>query len=825
METLLHDVRYALRGLRRSPGFTVIAVLTLALGIGVNSAIFSVVNAVLYRPLPVERPEELVDIYGHQATEAVHESLSYPNFADYERHSTTLAGVIGYSNFFANATIDRGSDLVIGEVVTDRYFEVLGVRPVLGRTFTAEENSQGKGLPVAILSHRLWERRFGARRDVLGAQFRMNGQLFTVVGVAPANFGGMMPAVTAQMWLPMAMAEVVEPMGNNRTTGTSTGATRAERRGQHWLWMRGRMKPGVTPPQVQRELETIAARLAQEHPEVNAQERVTVVPTAQVRINPDADRAVRPVGMVLVGAVTLVLVVACGNLANLLLARAARRRRELSMRLALGASRSRLLRQLLTESMVVALGGGLVAVPLAAWLSLLLVKVRPPLPVDLGLALTPDWRVLAFTALTAIATGLLIGFLPALRASRLDLVPAMREGGMWMGGVRRHFELRDALVIVQVAVSLVLVVAGSLLVRSVQAAGDVALGFDGDSMAQVTVVPEMNGYDQARGVDLINKARARLQALPQVEGVALSSRPPLSINNNGFSIFIDGHQSSASDRPYSIDGARVDEHYVATLGLRLLAGRALDEGDVREQRRVVVITRAMAERFWPGEEAVGREIRLRWAGEPYRVVGVVADYKVNTPGESPTPYVHIPRQPDDPFANFLVRTRGDAAPQLAVLVREFHAIDPDLVFLDQGTLRDLANVRLFPVRAGAVILGAFGGLALLVAAIGLYGVIGYSVSRRVKEIGIRKALGAETRSVVGMVMRQGMSLVMVGGVVGLALAALASRALSAVLFVGPFDPVSFAAAFAVLALVAGIANGVPAWRASRVDAMVALRAE
>lgn len=825
METLLQDIRYALRGLRRSPGFTLVAILTLALGIGVNSAIFSVVNAILYRPLPVERPEELVDVYGHQATQSVHESVSYPNLADYARQSTTLAGVIGYSNFFANATIDRGSDMVIGEVVTDRYFEVLGVRPVLGRSFTAEENADGKGLPVAILSHRLWERRFGARRDVLGTQFRMNGQLFTVVGVAPKDFGGMMPAVTAQMWLPMAMAEVVEPMGNNRTTGTLTGATRAERRGQHWLWMRGRMKPGVTPVQVQRELETIAARLAQEHPEVNAQERVTVVPTAQVRINPDADRAVRPVGMVLVGAVTLVLVVACGNLANLLLARAARRRRELSMRLALGASRGRLLRQLLTESMVVALGGGLVAVPLAAWLSLLFVKVRPPLPVDLGLTLTPDWRVLVFTALTAVATGLLIGFLPALRASRLDLVPAMREGGMWMGGVRRRFELRDALVVVQVAVSLVLVVAGSLLVRSVQAAGSVPLGFDADRLAEVTVVPEMNGYDQARGVDLINKARARLQALPQVEGVTLASRLPLSINNNGFSVFIDGHQASASDRPYSIDGARVDEHYVATVGLRLLAGRALDDGDVREQRRVVVITRAMAERFWPGQEAVGRDIRLRWAGDPYRVVGVVADYKVNTPGESPTPYLHLPRQPNDPFATFMVRTRGEAAPQLAALVREFHAIDPDLVFLDQGTLRDLANVRLFPVRAGAVILGAFGGLALLVAAIGLYGVIGYSVSRRVKEIGIRKALGAETRSVVTMVMRQGMTLVVVGGVVGLALAAMASGALSAVLFVGPFDPVSFGAAFAVLALVAGIANAVPAWRASRVDAIVALRQE
>jgi len=360
-------------------------------------------------------------------------------------------------------------------------------------------------------------------------------------------------------------------------------------------------------------------------------------------------------------------------------------------------------------------------------------------------------------------------------------------------------------------------------VRSVQAAGDVALGYDGDRMAQIALAPEMSGYDRERGATLVAKGRDRLLALPEVENVAMATRLPLSLNNNGFGVFLDGHQSSASDRPYSIDGARVDERYVATLGLRLLAGRAIEEADRREQRRVVVITRAMADRFWPAQEAVGRALRLQWGGEPYRVIGVVADYKVNTPGEAATPYMHFPIGGYDGFVNYVVRTRGEAAPQLPALIREFHAIDPDLAFMDTGTLRDLANVRLFPVRAGAVIIGAFGGLALVVAAIGLYGVIGYSVSRRVKEIGIRKALGAESRDVVGMVMGQGMVLVAIGGVIGLGLAAMASRALSAVLFVGPFDPVSFVAAFAVLAAVAGIANGIPAWRASQVDAIVAMR--
>jgi predicted permease len=822
METLLQDLRYTMRGLRRAPGFTLVAVLTLALGIGVNSAIFGVVNAILFRPLPVERPGELVDIYGHPETSTQHETTSLPNFLDYRRQVTTLSGMIGYSNFFANATIDRGTDLVIGELVTDRYFEVLGVRPTLGRTFLPEEYAEGRAVPVAVLSHRMWQHRFGGAADVVGQRFRMNGSVYTVVGVAPEGFGGMMPAVTAQMWIPVGMVEQVEPMGNNRTTGPLVGATRAERRAQHWLWVRGRMKPGVTAGQVQAEFATMAARLAREYPAANKLERVRIVPTSDVRINPDADGAVRPVGLVLMGAVTLVLVVACGNLANLMLARAARRQKELALRLALGATRARLLRQLLTESLVVAIGGGLVAVPLAAWLAMLAVRVRPPLPLDIGLRIAPDWRVLLFTLLTAIATGLLIGLLPALRASRPALSPALRDGGEWLGGHRR-LELRDGLVVLQVAVSLVLVVAGALMVRSVQAAGAVELGLPGDRVAVLALAGQLNGYDNARHEAVVRQGRERLLALPEVEAVALASRTPMSINTNGFSVVIDGHQTTETDRPYSLNGAYVDEHYLATLGLRLLAGRALEESDRREGRRVAVITRAMATRFWPGDDAVGREFRLRWGGEPWRVVGVVADYKTDTPGEAPSPYVHLPLVNTDGFANFLVRTRGDAAAALPSILGEFRAIDPDVVFFDTGTLRGLANIRLFPVRAGAWLIGAFGVLALVVAAIGLYGVIGYSVSRRTREIGIRKALGAGAGQVVGMVLGQGMMLVGIGGAIGLALAAVASRALSAVLFVPPFDPVSFLAAFGVLGAVAALANGIPAWRASRVDAMVALR--
>jgi predicted permease len=375
----------------------------------------------------------------------------------------------------------------------------------------------------------------------------------------------------------------------------------------------------------------------------------------------------------------------------------------------------------------------------------------------------------------------------------------------------------------QVAVSLVLVVSGALLVRSLTVAARVNLGYDVDHIAFLAVAGEMNSLEGDRAGAFFEQGRQRLQALPQVEAVALASRVPLSLNNNGFSVFIEGHQAAASDEPYQIDGAYVDEHYVNAVGLRLVSGRGIEPADRDEQRRVAVITEAMARRYWPDRDAIGRDFRLRFDGEPWRVIGVVADYKVNTPGEKARAYMHLPLRRNDAFANYVVRTRLPAAPLVPVLERELRTLSPDLVFMDTGTFRDLADVRLFPVLAGAVLIGTFGLLALAVAAVGLYGVIGYSVSRRVREIGIRKAFGAESGEVVGMVMKEGMILVVIGGVVGAGLAALASQALSSVLFVGPFDVLAFAMAFTVLLAVAAFANAVPAWRASRVDAMIALR--
>jgi predicted permease len=658
--------------------------------------------------------------------------------------------------------------------------------------------------------------------DVVGKTFKMNGIVYTVIGVAPPEFRGMMPAVTAQMWIPATMAEKVEPLGNQRTSGRSTGSTRFEQRGRHWMWLKGRMKPGVQPAQVRAEFEGLVGRLAVEFPETMAKERIWVVPTRDVRINPDFDSTLAPAGLLLVVAVGLVLVVACANLANLTLARAAGRRRELAVRVALGAERARLVRQLLTESVLLALLGGALALPLAAALAAVITRVQPPLPIDLGLAVSPDWRVLVFTLIVAIVTGAVFGLIPALRASRPDLVAALKDASA--NARRRRFELRDTLVVVQIAVSIVLVVGGALMVRSLSAAGRVPLGYDGNRTAYLALALEMSGYDRDRGGQLLEAGVQRLQLLPQVQAVALTSRLPLSLNNNGFSVYIKG-QETADNRPLAIDGTYIDERYFDALELKLIAGRGIEPADRDDSRKVTVISATMAQRYWPGQpdNALSREFRLSEGGDPYQVVGVVQDYRVDTPGEKPKAYIHLPLSRRESFGNYVVRTSVPASGMVPVLQRELRALDPELVFLDRGTMRDLADVRLFPVRAGAWLIGAFGALALVVAAIGLYGVIGYSVSRRVREIGIRKALGAQSGQLVGMVLGEGMLLVGIGGVIGGALAAAAARVLSSVLFVGPFDAVSFAVAFGVLAFVALLANAVPARRAARVDPMVALR--
>lgn len=824
MESLIRDIRYGVRSLLRAPAFTGVAIITIALGIGVNSTIFSLVNAVLFRPLPVDSPEELVDVYGRTATSSSHDSNSYLNFVDYQEQSETLSGLMAYTNFFANLSIGGSSELVIGEIVSRDYFGLLGVQPEIGRAFSPDEFTAVGASPVAILSHPFWQTRFAADPDIAGRTLRLNGITYTIVGVAPEEFGGMFPAVTAQMWIPLTMVEEVEPLGNNRGTGSGPGANMLERRGQHFLWVKGRMKPDVSVGEVRAELENIAARLEAEYPQTNELERVAVLATNDVALNPDFDSTVAPAGMVLLGAVGLVLLVACANLANMMLSRSSGRRRELAVRHTLGAGSGRLVRQMLTESMMLALAGGVAAMALAFGLARLIARLQPPLPIDIGLDITPDWRVLLFTLLVACVTGVAFGLVPAVRAARPDLVPALK-GSNEGDGRRRWWSLRNALVVGQVAVSVVVLVAGALLARSLGKAGDVDMGYDTDHIAYLSLAMEMNGYTPEEAGALLEAGRLRLMELPQVEEVGMASRMPLELNNNGFGLFIDGHQESNTDRPYIVDGASIDQRYFDALGLTILAGRGILESDRDQRARVVVVTETMADRYWEGEDPIGREFRTSWEGEPYRIVGVVEDYKVDTPGEAATPYLHVPLPKETVFAGLLIRTTTPASESVAALEQEMRALDPNLVFLATGTVRGLADVRLFPIRAGAWLIGVFGVLALVLASVGLYGVVSYSVSRRYREIGIRKALGAETSNVVSMVLQQGMILVGAGAMLGVVLAAASARFLSSVLFVGALDLVSFGLACGVLVAIALLANWIPAYRASNIDPLIAVKAE
>jgi predicted permease len=419
----------------------------------------------------------------------------------------------------------------------------------------------------------------------------------------------------------------------------------------------------------------------------------------------------------------------------------------------------------------------------------------------------------------------LFGIVPAMRASRPDLVPALKvsSGGEVRG--RRKVELRDALVVGQVAMSVVLLTGGALMARSLGAAGRVDLGYDEYRTAYLGLAMEMNGYSREEAGAFYATGKLRLEAVPEVESVGLTSRVPLSLNNNGFGVFIEGHQSSSTDSPYGMDGSSIDEGYFPALGLQILEGRGIQTDDRDGDRRVAVVTETMASRYWPGERGLGQEFRISWDGAPYEIVGIVEDYKVDTPGEAPKPYIHIPLSRNDVFSNYVIRTSTPAAALVPALERELRALDPDLVFLDTGTLQGLAEVRLFPIRAGAWLIGVFGVLALTLASVGLYGVIGYSVSRRIREIGIRKALGAESRSVVTMVFNRGMLMVAIGFVIGSALAGFGAQVLSSVLFVGAFDIPSFGVTLVVLFSVAAVANFIPAYRASRVDPAIALRAE
>jgi predicted permease len=683
------------------------------------------------------------------------------------------------------------------------------------------------GAPRAlVISYRLWTREFAASQSAIGQTMRIHGQPYTIVGVAPASFTGMLPLLDPEMWLAIAHIDDVENGGMIDTT-PSPGNTKLERRGYRWLFVKGRLRDGVEADEAAANLRLVARQLEAANPQTNKQRELTVLPTTAVHMHPAADRTLRPIALGLMLVVALVLVIACANVASMLLARASGRRKEIGIRLAIGASRSRMVQQLLTESLVMASLGAAVGVALAWTLIRALVAVRLPIPIPLTFTLHIDTRVLLFTLAVTMMAALVAGLIPAVNATRPDLVGDLKGDVASGAGGGRRWTVRDGLVGAQIAVTLVLLVSAGLLTRSLMAAQRVRIGFRTGGLAIVSAEMGMIGYDDTRAKAFFDRAVARVKQLPGVESVAVAERLPFSINYNRNTVFLPDRQGP-DDRGLVLDMARVAPEYFETLGIPILEGRNFVATDTPQAPRVAIVNETMAQKYWPGRSALGQRFRTReYNGPEYTVVGVTADYKISTIGEAPTPYIHyaVSQQPNS-GEEIVARTRNDAGALLTTMRRELTAMEPNIVFLDSQTMDGQVGATLLPARFGAIGVAAVGAIAMALAAIGLYGVLAYAVARRTREIGIRMALGAHPASVLALVMKQGLTVTAAGMAVGALLALGAAKAVSAALYDVSFvDPLAWGSACVVLLGVSALANAIPARRAARVNPSLALRAE
>jgi len=811
-----------LRWLRRSPGFTLVAIASLAIGVGFNTALFTIVDAILFKPLPVAAPERLVDVFT-TARATRFGTSSYPDYLDIQAQNDVFEQVAGYSPMFAALNLEGRSRLAIGEIVTGNYFQTLGVGAAVGRTILPDDDRAEAGR-VAVVSYRYWMRELAGARDAIGQTLRIRGNPYTIVGVAPASFTGMVPVLAPELWIPVSASLEVEPVGMHDTV-PSPGTSRLNRRGDRWLFIRGRLKPGRSAADATANIGVLMSRLEAANPQTNKDRHAVLKATADVHFHPAADSTIVPIAAGLMVVVGLVLLIACANVASMLLARASGRQREIGIRLAVGASRGRLVRQLLTESFVMAALGAVGGILLAWWSTSIVASINPPLPFPLALNLRIDARVLAFTMAATCAAALLAGLAPAVQASKTDVVADLR--GQRALSRRRRWTLRDALVAGQMAVTAALLVVATLLTRTLIAAERTNVGFQVDKLAVISTDTAMVQYAEPRSRQFYDDALARIGAIPGVEGAALATRVPFSINFNRWDLWIPGHHSPG-ERGDSIDVTTVSPNYFRAIGVAILEGRPFSDADGPDSPRVAIVNETFARRYWPGESAVGKTFRSRVSDGPvFQIVGVSADHKVSTIGEGPTPLLHVAtRQRPSTYASFIARTRGDATVLLHAMRAALLELEPNLVFVENQTMAAEVGATLFPIRASAWLVSAVGAMAMVLAAVGLYGVIAYAVARRTREIGIRMALGARPTRVLRLVMERGFMVTIVGLGAGYLLAAVAAPLIAGALIgVRPSDPVSWIIAAAIVLGVSALANLIPAWRAARVDPSIALRTE
>jgi predicted permease len=812
-ETFLLDIRYSLRMLHKSPSFALAAIVTLALGIGVNTAVFSVVNAVVLRPLPVRDGDRLVVIASQQASSQALRGVSFEDLQDYRRASVGLfEDIAGYSvGFLGLAPIGREPERVLVTWVTGNYFRLLDIRPALGRVIAVDEGTPGRIDSVVVLGYSTWQRRFAGDPSVVGRSVLVNGHPCTIVGVTPPDFSGTFAFSESEMYLPL-----------NWQSGDGFDDRRA--RGLHAI---ARLRAGVTIENAQAAMKVVAERLAVQYPDANANVGIRVLPERLARPEEDQFRTNTLGAVIMLAMVILVLIIAAVNVTNLLLARAARRHRELAIRAALGAGRSRLIRQMVTESLVLAMLGGGAGVLLGTWVARALATMRPPgdLPVQFDFQL--DRRVLVYSLTVAVLTGVLVGLASAVRVSRANpdrMLRRSREGSP----THRH-GIRGFLVVAQISCCFVLLSVAGVFARSLAEAERADLGFRPEAVLNVHMDVGQLGYSETQGRVFFDEVDRRIRSIAGVQNVSFAFTIPMGYVRMSTAVEAEG-QPVDSDGPLSAGQNIVSSDYFETMGITIVRGRGFERADTRQSRPVAVVNQRLADLLWPGQDPIGRRLKSSGSESDWmEVVGIANTGKYQFLFEEPQPYLYVPiAQAYTGLRVLQVRASLPAEALAPVVEREIRSLEPNLPLYDvQSMTRALGSgLGFFPVRVGAIAVAAFGLLAFALATVGLYGVTSYLATQRTHEIGVRVALGATRQHIVRLVLESGAKLVMLGVATGMVMTLAGSRIVDSFLFgVSAYDPWTLATVVPLLGGVTLIAGAIPAWRAARMDPAVALRSE
>ncbi len=812
IETTLQDLRFGFRMLRRSPGFSILAILCLTLGIGANAAVFSWVEGILFRPYPaVTHQEQLLALTGTARGESGPTDISWPDLVDLQRSCTLFDAFIVNKIMGTTLSVGDRAERTVGSIVSANYFDAIGVHPILGRGFEHGEDTGRNAHPVTVISYQLWKGRFKGNPQIIGKTQRLNGVMHTIVGVAPEGFYGTFVGWGMQFWVPASMEETFE-----------AGGYKLEDRGARWIEAYVRLKPGVTPEQAQQEISAAAKRLESNYPDTNRGRGIKLWPLWQTPFNNAG--TLLPTLEIMLAVVVFVLLIACANVGNLLLVRSFARRHEMTVRLAIGAGRGRLLKQLLTEGLILSAFGAAGGLLVAHWCRHALVLLFPARAgVAMHLPGEIDWRVLALSAGVCLLATLVLGLVPATQSGKVDLAAALKSESAGVVGSRGTAWVRSGLVLVQVSLSFVLLVGAGLLLQSLQRIRMASPGFSTHGVLFTAVDLVSAGYDAKRARNFQDDLMDRVQALPGVESAAFARVTPLGYGSYSSSpIAVDGYQPPPEEQP-TAEYNEVGPGYFGTMGIPLVSGREFTRADDEQAALVAVVNETMAAMYWRGRNPLGERVQVK--GRWMLVVGVAKDSKYESVRETPKPFFYVPRHQNFSVgAGLYIRTPLPAETMAAALAREVRALDGNLAPYEMITLQEQLDRSTSPQQVAVTLVGILGALALLLAVIGLYGVMSYAVSQSTRELGLRMALGAGASNLLRLVMSRGLALTAGGVLLGAAVSLALTRLLGNLLYkVSPRDPMAFGSAFVVMTIASLAACFLPAWRATRIDPVRALR--